>query len=103
MEELSRSVASCLFEIFGYSIFQEYVDNAISGSIGCKDRPELDAVLKAVMQRKFQMNICWSIDRLDRTIQHLIEFLNERQVLKTDLCPPQQSMDASTSSARIIF
>ena len=103
MEELRSSVASCLFEIFGYSILQEYVDNGISGSIGWNDRPELDAMLKAVLERKFQMNICRSIDRLGRTIQNLIEFLNELQVLKIDLCSPQQSMDASTSSERIIF
>ena len=70
-----------LCERLGYSIVQEYTDNGISGAKGRNDRPALDAMLKAATQRKFDMVMCWSIDRLGRSLQNLVEILNELQAL----------------------
>lgn len=92
-----------LCERLGYSIYQEYVDQGISGAKGRNDRPALDAMLKAATQRKFDMVMCWSLDRLGRSLQHLIEILNELQSLKVDLYFHQQAMDTSTPSGRMIF
>ncbi len=93
----------CLCERLGYRIYQEFVDQGISGAKGRSDRPALDAMLKAATQRKFDMVICWSIDRLGRSLQNLIEVLNALQALKIDLFFQQQSMDTSTPSGRMIF
>ena len=49
------------------------------------------------------MVMCWSIDRLGRSLQHLVEILNELQALKIDLYFQQQGMDTSTPSGRMIF
>ena len=68
-----------LCERLGYTIVQEYTDNGISGAKGRNDRPALDAMLKAATQRKFDMVMCWSIDRLGRSLQNLVEILNELQ------------------------
>ena len=92
-----------LCERLGYTIVQEYTENGISGAKGRNDRPALDAMLKAATQRKFDMVMCWSIDRLGRSLQNLVEILNELQALGIDLYFQQQGMDTSTPSGRMIF
>ena len=92
-----------LCERLGYTIVQEYTDNGISGAKSRSDRPALDALMKAATQRKFDMVMCWSIDRLGRSLQNLVEILNELQALGIDLYFQQQGMDTSTPSGRMIF
>ena len=74
-----------LCDKLGYTIVQEYTDNGISGAKSRDDRPALDALLKDATRRKFDMVVCWSIDRLGRSLQNLVEILNELQALKVDL------------------
>jgi DNA invertase Pin-like site-specific DNA recombinase len=87
----------------GYTIVQEYTDNGISGAKSRDARPALDLLLKDATRRKFDMVMCWSIDRLGRSLQNLVEILNELQALKIDLYFQQQGMDTSTPSGRMIF
>lgn len=87
----------------GYTIVQEYTDNGISGAKSRDERPALDLLLKDATRRKFDMVMCWSIDRLGRSLQHLVEILNELQALKVDLFFLQNGMDTSTPSGRMIF
>ena len=92
-----------LCDKLGYTIVQEYTDNGISGAKSRDERPALDALLKDATRRKFDMVVCWSIDRLGRSLQHLVEILNELQALKIDLYFQMQGMDTSTPSGRMIF
>ena len=87
----------------GYEIISEFIDNGISGAKSRKDRPALDEMMKLATQRKFEMVMCWSIDRLGRSLQHLVEILNELQAMKIDLFFMQQGMDTTTPSGRMIF
>ena len=90
-------------ERLGYEIVSEFIDNGISGAKSRKDRPALDEMMKQATQRKFEMVLCWSIDRLGRSLQHLVEILNELQAMKIDLFFMQQGMDTTTPSGRMIF
>ena len=87
----------------GYTIVTEFVDTGISGAKGRADRPALDAMMKAASQRKFDLILVWSIDRLGRSLQNLVELLNDLQSMKVDLMFLQQGMDTSTSSGRMMF
>lgn len=87
----------------GYEIVSEFIDNGISGAKSRKDRPALDEMMKLATQRKFDMVMCWSIDRLGRSLQHLVETLNDLQAMKIDLYFMQQGMDTTTPSGRMIF
>ena len=87
----------------GYQVTQIYSDNGISGSKGRQDRPGLDQMLRDGVQRKFEMVLVWSVDRLGRSVTHLVEVMNELNELKIDLYFNQQSIDTSTSSGRMIF
>ena len=90
-------------ERMGYEIVSEFIDNGISGAKSRKDRPALDEMMKLATQRKFEVVMCWSIDRLGRSLQHLVEILNELQAMKIDLFFMQQGMDTTTPSGRMIF
>jgi DNA invertase Pin-like site-specific DNA recombinase len=49
-------------------------------------------MMKAANQRKFDMIMVWSIDRLGRSLQNLVEILNDLQSLRVDLMFLQQGM-----------
>jgi DNA invertase Pin-like site-specific DNA recombinase len=87
----------------GYTIVQEFVDSGISGAKGRADRPALDAMMKAANQRKFDLILVWDISRLGRSLQNLVELLNDLQSMRVDLMFLQQGMDTSTSSGRMMF
>ena len=87
----------------GYQITQIFSEDGISGSKGREGRPALDQLMKSATQRKFDMVMCWSIDRVGRSLQNLVEILNELQAMKIDLFFLQQGMDTSTPSGRMIF
>ncbi len=87
----------------GYNIIQIYEDKGISGSKGREDRPALNQMMKDATHRKFDMVMCWSIDRLGRSISHLIEIMNELNELKIDMFFSQQSIDTTQSSGRMLF
>ena len=92
-----RSIA----ERMQYIVVDEFIDEGISGVTS--SRPSLDALMKSATQRRFDMVMCWSIDRLGRSLQNLIEILNELQSLKVDLFFLQQGLDTSTSAGRMMF
>ena len=57
----------------------EFVDRGVSGS---RDRrPALDAVLTAIKRRQFDVLVCWRLDRLGRSLKHLVTLLDELQAL----------------------
>jgi DNA invertase Pin-like site-specific DNA recombinase len=87
----------------GYQIVAEFVDEGISGSRGRQNRPALDQMLKECTRRRFDLVMCWDISRLGRSVQNLIEIMNELQSLKVDLFFLQQGMDTSTASGRMMF
>ncbi len=87
----------------GYSIVEEFIDEGISGAKGRVDRPALDRMLRDCAKRRFDMVMVWDISRLGRSLQNLIEVMNELQSLKVDLFFVQQGMDTSTASGRMMF
>ena len=87
----------------GYQIGSEFVDEGISGAKGRSDRPALDRMLKECTKRRFDLVMCWDISRLGRSVQHLIEIMNELQSLRIDLFFLKQGMDTSSASGRMMF
>ena len=98
LQEL-RAVASRL----NYEIVGVFADQGISGSKGRDQRPAFDDLLKRATRREFDLIMVWSIDRLGRSIQHLVSFLNEIQALGIDLYCHQQALDTTTPSGRMIY
>jgi DNA invertase Pin-like site-specific DNA recombinase len=87
----------------GWDIVGIYEDAGISGAKGREKRPGFDRLLKDATARKVDMIAAWSVDRLGRSMQHLIGFLNDLQALKCDLYLHQQAIDTTTPSGRAMF
>ena len=74
-------------------------DEGISGSRGRDKRPGLDALLKGVARREFDIVAAWSVCRLGRSLSDLIGLLGELQARDIDLYLHQQAIDTSTHQA----
>lgn len=94
-----RRVAS----LRGWEIVDTFTDEGISGSKGRLDRPALDGLLKAAVRRKFDLVAVWSIDRLGRSLQHLVETVNELHAVGVDLYVHQQAIDTSSPAGKLAF
>ena len=95
-----REVASRM----GCEIVKVYKDHGISGAKGRDKRPAFDALCRdAAAQRKFDMVMAWSVDRLGRSLQDLVAFLSELHALKVDLFLHQQGLDTTTPAGKAMF
>ena len=84
----------------GWKISAEYIDRGVSGAKGRDKRPALDKLLKAANRRDFSIIMAWSVDRLGRSLQHLVGFLDEIHAKGVDLYLHQQNIDTSTPSGK---
>ena len=94
-----REVASRM----GCDIVRVYKDHGISGAKGRDKRPAFDALCRDAAQRKFDMAMAWSVDRLGRSLQDLVGFLSELHALRIDLFLHQQGLDTTTPAGKAMF
>ncbi len=86
-----------------WTIVNEFVDEGISGANGRDKRPQFDALLKSAVRRDFDLVMSWSVDRLGRSLQHLVEFLNELHSVNCGLFLHQQAIDTTTPAGTALF
>jgi DNA invertase Pin-like site-specific DNA recombinase len=87
----------------GWQVVGIYEDNGISGAKGRDRRPGLDRLLKDATARRINMVAAWSVDRLGRSMQHLVSFLTDLQAVGCNLYLHQQALDTTTASGRAMF
>lgn len=87
----------------GWGIVAVFKDEGISGARGRDKRPGLDALLKGVARKEFDIVAAWSVCRLGRSLPDLIGLLGELQARNVDLFLHQQAIDSSTPSGRALF
>ena len=90
-------------ERMGWEIVAHYSDEGISGAKGRDRRPGLDAMLKAITRKEFDMVAAWSVCRLGRSLQHLVSLLGDLNSKNVDLYLHVQALDTSTPSGRAMF
>ncbi len=86
----------------GWDIVEIYEDKA-SGAKGKESRPAYKKLQEDATRRKFDMVAAWSIDRLGRSLQELVAFLNEMQALGIEMYLHQQAIDTSTPAGKLFF
>lgn len=86
-----------------WEIVHEYTDKGKSGAKGRDERPGLDAMLKSATRREIDMVAAWSVDRLGRSLQHLVTGLADLQTAGVELYLHKQGLDTSTPSGRAMF
>lgn len=78
---------------------QEYVDHGVSGA---KDRrPALDQLRSDARRRRFDVLVCWRLDRLGRNLKHLITLLEELQTLGVAFVSLAEGIDATTPAGKL--
>lgn len=87
----------------GWEVVETITDEGISGTKGRDRRPGLDRLLKGVTRREFDIVAAWSVDRLGRSLQHLVELLGEINARGVDLYLHVQGIDTSTPAGRAMF
>ncbi len=87
----------------GWQIVDIYEDAGISGAKGRDKRPEFDRLLKGAVRREFDVIMAWSVDRLGRSLRHLVEFLGEIHAKGVDLYCHQQGVDTTTPAGKAMF
>ncbi|HZT76403.1 MAG TPA: recombinase family protein [Vicinamibacterales bacterium] len=77
----------------------EFVDAGVSGS---KDRrPALDDLLKDARRRKFDVLVCWRLDRLGRNLRHLVTLIEELQSLGIAFVSLGEGIDCTTPAGKL--
>jgi DNA invertase Pin-like site-specific DNA recombinase len=87
----------------GCEIVKVYKDHGISGAKGRDKRPAFNSLIRDAAQRKFDMVMAWSVDRLGRSLQDLVSFLSELHALHIDLFLHQQGLDTTTPAGKAMF
>src|SRR5580765_154431 len=79
----------------------EYVDRGVSGA---KDRrPSLDQLLTEGRRRRFDVLVCWRLDRLGRNLRHLILLLDELHAVGIGFVTLGEGIDTTSPTGRLIL
>src|SRR5215831_18138884 len=76
-----------------------YIDKGVSGA---KDRrPALDQMLVNATRRRFDVLVCWRLDRLGRNLRHLVTLLEELQALGIAFVSLGEGIDCTTPAGKL--
>jgi DNA invertase Pin-like site-specific DNA recombinase len=77
----------------------EYVDRGVSGA---KDsRPTLDQLLADAKRRRFDVLVCWRLDRLGRNLRHLVTLIDELQTIGVAFISLGEGIDCTTPAGKL--
>jgi DNA invertase Pin-like site-specific DNA recombinase len=85
----------------GWDVVSVFSDHGFSGAK--ERRPAFDRLLLGIQHRDFDVVAAWSVDRLGRSLQHLLGFLGELRAKGVDLYLHQQGLDTSTPAGKALF
>lgn len=85
----------------GWTVADRYVDIGVSGAK--ERRPELDRLMADARRRRFDVVICWKLDRMGRSLRHLVNLLAEFEALSVSLVSLRDNLDLTTPSGRLMF
>lgn len=78
---------------------EKIIEDKITGSV--KERPRLKDLEKIL--RKGDTLIAWRLDRLGRTLRHLIEYINELEAKEVYFKSINENIDTTTANGKLIF
>jgi DNA invertase Pin-like site-specific DNA recombinase len=85
----------------GWQVVETYHDHAVSGR---RDkRPELDRLRKDAAQGRLDVVAAWSIDRLGRSLHHVVNLLAELNERNVAVYLHQQLVDSTTTAGKAML
>ena len=85
-----------------WTVVEEY-NETVSGTKGVDSRSELNRLLKDASRKKFSKVVIWSVDRLGRSMKHLVMVLSQLKDLDVDIFSYKQGIDTSTTMGSSFF
>ena len=85
-----------------WEIVEEY-NETISGTKGINERTELNRLLIDAGRKKFDKVVVWSVDRVGRSMKHLVTVLSQLKDLGCDIYSYKQAIDTSTTMGSSFF
>lgn len=86
----------------GFEVVEEYLDEGVSGAR--TKRPALDRLLDDAHRRKFDAVAVWKLDRLGRSLGHLIRLVDQLGSLAIDLVSLNDpGLDTTSPHGRLVF
>lgn len=83
-----------------WTVVQEYVDKIT----GARDsRPALNKLMLEARRRRFDLVLVWKLDRLGRSLRHLVNTLAEFEALGIGLVSLRESLDPTTPMGKAMF
>lgn len=101
--ENQRLELQAVADRLGWTIIEELADEGISGAKGRDQRPAFDRLMQMVTRKEIDLIACWSVDRLGRSLQHLVTFLGEINERNVGLYLHTQGLDTTTPAGRAMF
>lgn len=86
-----------------WQVVEVFSDEGISGAKGRDKRPGFNALMRAVTRREVDMVAAWSVDRLGRSLQNLVDTLQDLRAAGADLYLHKQALDTTTPAGRAMF
>ncbi|SFI20894.1 recombinase family protein [Modicisalibacter xianhensis] len=87
----------------GWEVVATFMDHGVSGAKGRDQRPQFDQLIRGAVRREFDVIMAWSVDRLGRSLQDLVQFLGEIHAKGVDLYLHQQGIDTTTPAGKALF
>lgn len=84
----------------GWQVFKVYRDEGYSGAVA--DRPALKEMMADARLGRFNLLAVWKIDRLARSISHLLEVLTELKGLGIGFVSLTEAINTETAQGRMI-
>ena len=84
-----------------FDLIGEYCDEGISGSK--ESRPALDALLRDARRRKFDAVLVWKLDRLGRSLVHLVRLLQDLRAIGVELISFSEGLDFTTTTGKLLY
>lgn len=95
--QINPLVDYCKSKSQEYEIFQEFASGAK------ESRPELDKMMQAIRQRKFNAVLVWRLDRLGRSLKHLLQLIEEFRNCNVSFISLMEGFDTSTPQGELFF
>lgn len=86
----------------GWTVVDEFTDEGVSGAD--TDRPALLRLMDAARCGKLDLVVVWKIDRLGRSLQHLLQVLDELQHLGVGFVSVRDAgIDTTSATGRLLL
>ena len=101
--EHQRHELKAAAERHGWQVVETFTDESISGAKPRDKRPGLDKLLVGAARMDFDLIAAWSVDRLGRSLQDLLDILGEIRTMGVDLYLHQEGLDTTTPAGETMF